>query len=43
MIEDRLARRLQEAAEESIQKAFCDKKIDKSKVPKDDKQVELDK
>ena len=43
MIEDRLARRRQEAAEEAIQKAFCDKEIDKSKVPKDEKQVKLDK
>ena len=43
MIEDRLARRLQEAVEEAIQKAFYDKKIDKPKVPKDEKQVESDK
>ena len=43
MIEDMLTKPLQEVAEEAIQTAFYDKKIDKSKVPKDEKQVELDK
>merc|ERR1719238_1380709 len=38
MIEDMIAKLLQEAAEEATQKAFCDKEIGESKASKDEKQ-----
>merc|ERR1719482_951898 len=43
MIEDMIAKLLQEAADEATQKAFCDKEIGESKASKDDKQGKLDK
>merc|ERR1719160_2212846 len=43
MIEDMIAKLLQEAAEEATQKAFCDKEIGESKASKDEKQGKLDK
>jgi len=43
MIEDMIAKLLQEAAEEATQKAFCDKEIGESKAAKNDKQGKLDK
>merc|ERR1719160_2026594 len=43
MIEDMIAKLLQEAAEEATQKAFCDKEIGESKKSKDEKQGKLDK
>merc|ERR1719281_629234 len=43
MIEDMIAKLLQEAAEEATQKAFCDKEIGESNASKDEKQGKLDK
>jgi chromosome segregation ATPase len=43
MIEDMIAKLLQEAAEEATQKAFCDKEIGESTASKDEKQGKLDK
>merc|ERR1719299_96050 len=43
MIEDMIAKLLQEAAEEATQKAFCDKEIGESKTVKADKEGKLDK
>merc|ERR1719247_3232671 len=43
MIEDMIAKLLQEAAEEATQKAFCDTEIGESKASKDEKQGKLDK
>merc|ERR1719515_210421 len=43
MIEDMIAKLLQEAAEEATQKAFCDKEIGESSASKDDKQGKLEK
>merc|ERR1719183_1041829 len=43
MIEDMIAKLLQEAAEEATQKAFCDKEIGESKASKDERQGKLDK
>merc|ERR1719326_2839824 len=43
MVEDMIAKLLQEAAEEATQKAFCDKEIGESNAAKDDKQGKLDK
>merc|ERR550514_1267717 len=43
MVEDMIAKLLQEAAEEATQKAFCDKEIGESTTSKDDKQGKLDK
>jgi len=43
MIEDMIAKLLQEAAEEATQKAFCDKEIGESKTAKADKEGKLDK
>merc|ERR1719440_616569 len=43
MIEDMIAKLLQEAAEEATQKAFCDKEIGESKAVKADKEGKLDK
>eukprot|EP00746_Dinoflagellata_sp_MGD_P116159 gnl/MRDRNA2_/MRDRNA2_52069_c0_seq1.p1 gnl/MRDRNA2_/MRDRNA2_52069_c0~~gnl/MRDRNA2_/MRDRNA2_52069_c0_seq1.p1 ORF type:complete len:778 (+),score=231.46 gnl/MRDRNA2_/MRDRNA2_52069_c0_seq1:143-2335(+) len=42
MIEEMIAKLLQEAAEEADQKAFCDKEIGESKISQDDKQEKLD-
>jgi len=43
MIEDMIAKLLQEAAEEATQKAFCDTEIGESTKSKDEKQGKLDK
>merc|ERR1719182_876958 len=43
MIEDMIAKLLQEAAEEATQKAFCDKEIGESTASKEEKQGKLDK
>merc|ERR1719463_259032 len=43
MIEDMIAKLLQEAAEEATQKAFCDKEIGESMTSKADKQGKLEK
>merc|ERR1719388_175591 len=43
MIEDMIAKLLQEAAEEATQKAFCDKEIGQSKKAKADKEGKLSK
>merc|ERR1719364_687080 len=43
MVEDMIAKLLQEAAEEATQKAFCDKEIGESKTAKADKEGKLDK
>lgn len=43
MIEDMIAKLLQEAAEEATQKAFCDKEIGESKASKEDKEGKLGK
>merc|ERR1719456_122328 len=43
MIEDMIAKLLQEAADEATQKAFCDEEIGKSTKSKEDKEGKLDK
>merc|ERR1719375_274355 len=43
MVEDMIAKLLQEAAEEATQKAFCDKEIGESTASKEDKSGKLDK
>merc|ERR1719379_2951408 len=43
MIEDMIAKLLQEAAEEATQKAFCDKEIGESTTSKEDKEGKLSK
>merc|ERR1719199_988037 len=43
MIEDMIAKLLQEAADEATQKAFCDKEIGESTASKTDKEGKLDK
>merc|ERR1719183_2440957 len=43
MVEDMIAKLLQEAAEEATQKAFCDQEIGESKTSQADKQGKLDK
>merc|ERR1719160_785765 len=43
MIEDMIAKLLQEAAEEATQKAFCDKEIGESMTSKADKEGKLEK
>merc|ERR1719498_1442424 len=43
MVEDMIAKLMQEAAEEATQKAFCDTEIGESTASKDDKQGKLDK
>merc|ERR1719262_1229177 len=43
MVEDMIAKLLQEAAEEATQKAFCDTEIGESNASKDEKQGKLDK
>jgi len=43
MVEDMIAKLLQEAAEEATQKAFCDQEIGESKASQADKQGKLDK
>merc|ERR1719379_1716967 len=43
MVEDMIAKLLQEAAEEATQKAFCDKEIGESTASKEDKAGKLDK
>merc|ERR1719238_1469078 len=43
MVEDMIAKLLQEAAEEATQKAFCDKEIGESKTAKADKEGKLSK
>merc|ERR1719162_353587 len=43
MIEEMIAKLLQEAAEEATQKAFCDTEIGESNASKDEKQGKLDK
>merc|ERR1719218_430052 len=43
MIEDMIAKLLQEAADEATQKAFCDKEIGESTASKADKEGKLDK
>merc|ERR1719355_191572 len=43
MIEDMIAKLLQEAAEEATQKAFCDKEIGESNASKEDKEGKLGK
>merc|ERR550514_252952 len=43
MVEDMIAKLLQEAAEEATQKAFCDQEIGESTASKEDKQGKLDK
>merc|ERR1719408_135604 len=43
MIEDMIAKLLQEAAEEATQKAFCDEEIGESTASKEEKQGKLDK
>merc|ERR1719408_209913 len=43
MVEDMIAKLMQEAAEEATQKAFCDTEIGESTKSKEDKQGKLDK
>merc|ERR1719498_835589 len=43
MVEDMIAKLMQEAAEEATQKAFCDQEIGESTASKEDKQGKLDK
>merc|ERR550537_533362 len=43
MIEDMIAKLLQEAADEATQKAFCDKEIGESTTSKEDKEGKLSK
>merc|ERR1719392_220323 len=43
MVEDMIAKLLQEAAEEATQKAFCDKEIGESKASQTDKEGKLEK
>merc|ERR1719392_33862 len=43
MVEDMIAKLLQEAAEEATQKAFCDKEIGESKASQEDKEGKLGK
>merc|ERR1719218_425252 len=43
MIEDMIAKLLQEAADEATQKAFCDKEIGESTASKEDKEGKLEK
>merc|ERR1719218_236808 len=43
MVEDMIAKLVQEAADEATQKAFCDKEIGESKASKADKEGKLDK